>query len=118
VGVIASHPRLFLRPTRLRLLQRQREREAPRWQLFDHLVSGQAQMPEPGLAYALHYRVAGDGPSGQRAIAWAVGPGDDLRQLALVYDWCQDALTGEQSKALAAKILGRMNAARSDNSIR
>jgi hypothetical protein len=117
VGVIASHPRIFLRPTRLRLLQRERERESPRWQVFDRLVTGQTQMPEPGLAYALHYRVAGDGASGKRAIAWALGPGDDLRQLALVYDWCHEALTGEQSKSLTAKILGRMNATRSDNSL-
>jgi hypothetical protein len=117
IGVIASHPRLFLRPARLRLLQRERVRESPRWQLFDHLVGGQTQMPEPGLAYALHYRIAGDEASGKRAIAWALGPGDDLRQLALVYDWCHEALTGEQRKSLAAKVLGRMNAARSDTSL-
>ncbi len=33
-----------------------------------------------------------------------LGKADDLRQLALVYDWCQPILSPQQSAALAAKI--------------
>src|SRR5262249_6625342 len=41
---------------------------------------------------------------GKRAVDWALGPGADLRQLALVDDWCQPLLGPAQSKALEAKI--------------
>src|SRR5579872_7481542 len=84
-----DHPRLFLRPARLRLLKRERERTSMRWQQFEILMAGHAPMPEPGFADALYYQVSGNAESGKRAVAWALGPGADLRQLALVFDWCQ-----------------------------
>lgn len=62
-------------------------------------------MPEDGFALALYYQVTGDEVFGKRAVDWAVGPGTDVRQLALVYDWCQPVMPPVQSKALAAKIL-------------
>ena len=34
VTVSSEHPRLFLRPARLRLLKRERERTSARWQQF------------------------------------------------------------------------------------
>ncbi|HWQ55273.1 MAG TPA: hypothetical protein VN442_16425 [Bryobacteraceae bacterium] len=103
--VFTEHPRLILRPGRLRLLKRERERRSPRWQQFESLLAGKAPMPEPALANALFYRVAGDRDAGTRAVAWALGPGArDLRQLALVFDWCQDVLDGAQSGALALKL--------------
>ena len=43
-------------------------------------------------------------PSASRAVDWALGPGADLRQLALVYDWCQPLLSATQSKALETKL--------------
>ena len=49
VAVFTEHPRLFLRPQRLRLLKRERERASPRWQQFETLVVGGAPMPEPRL---------------------------------------------------------------------
>ena len=74
---------------RLRLLQRERERQSMRWQQFDALISGGAPMPEPGFALALYYRVAqdaGGGKESRRLGAWREAK--DLRQMALVFDWC------------------------------
>ncbi len=99
-----DHPRLFLTQRRLKLLQRERERRSLRWQQFEALMAGGARMPEPGFAAALYYRVAGDREAGARAVEWALGPGRDLRQLALVFDWCQEALSPGQSAALAARL--------------
>ena len=106
-----DHPRLFLRPARLRLLKRERERTSMRWQQFEILMAGHAPMPEPGFADALYYQVSGDADSGNRAVAWALGPGSDLRQLALVFDWCQDLLSQTQQTELAAKMQKALAAA-------
>jgi len=102
--VYAPHPRLLLPAQRLRLLKRERERDSMRWRQFDLLVRAAAQMPEQGFALGLYYAVTGNEDSAKRAIDWAVGPGTDLRQLALVYDWCQPVLTPPQMRTLAAKI--------------
>ena len=109
--VYTDHPRLFLNAQRLRLLKRERDRDSMRWRQFALLVQAAAQLPEPGFAYALYYSVTGDTEIGKRAVEWATGTGTDLRQLALVYDWCQPVLTTVQSRALAAKI-GRLVAQR------
>src|SRR5205823_6767151 len=95
----------FLRPQRLRLLQRERDRRTTRWQQFETLMAGKAPMPETGFAQALYYQIGGDAEAGKQAVRWALGPGSDLRQLALVFDWCQGVLTEAQSKALAAKMV-------------
>src|SRR5215469_15724862 len=83
-AITTSHPRLFLTAHRLKLLRRERERQSPRWEQFQLLMAGKAPMPEPGFAEALYYQIAGDSASGQQAVKWALGPGADLRQLALV----------------------------------
>jgi hypothetical protein len=102
--VYTEHPRLILSAQRLRLLKRERERESQRWRQFELLVKGSAVLPEPGFALALYYAVSDDAAVGKRAVDWALGKTDDLRQLALVYDWCQPILTPQQSGALVAKI--------------
>lgn len=102
--VYKDHPRLMLGRSRLRLLTRERERRTVRWQQFETLITGKAPMPEPAFADALYYRVSGDRDAGQRAVAWALGSGADLRQLALVFDWCQELLNETQSRALANKL--------------
>lgn len=117
VAVFIDHPRLFLRPQRLRLLTRERERASVRWQQFDGFLSAEAPLPEPGFAQALYYQVSGNTAAGERAIAWALGPGTDLRQLALVFDWCQKLLSESQRRALAARIRERMEATAGDDSI-
>jgi len=115
--IYTEHPRLFLGPHRLKLLQKERERRSLRWQQFELLMAGHAPMPEPGFASALYYRVAGDTASGRAAVTWALGPGTDLRQLALVFDWCQALLAPAQSRALAAKLAKGLEQARQDHSI-
>jgi hypothetical protein len=104
VAVYTEHPRLFLRPQRLRLLKRERERASPRWQQFETLVVGGAPMPEPGFAWALYFQVAGNAEFGRKAIAWALTPAADLRQQALVFDWCQDLLSEPQRRDLTARL--------------
>ena len=74
-------------------------------------------MPESGLANALFYQVTGDRQYATQAIRWALGPASDLRQLALVFDWCQDALTDPQSKDLAAKLVKSIAASERSQSV-
>jgi len=102
--VYRDAPRLLLTAQRLRLLQRERERQSPRWEQFDSLMSGGARMAEPGFAWALYYQVTRQAAAAAKAIEWALGEGADLRQLALVLDWCGPALTPAQAARLAAKI--------------
>lgn len=101
--VYTDQPRLFLRAERLRRLKRERERDSMRWEQFNSLISGNAQMPEPGLADALHYAVAGDAKSGKSAIEFAAASGD-IRQVALVFDWCHPLLTPAEAKILESKL--------------
>ncbi|HEV2446940.1 MAG TPA: hypothetical protein VGS58_13510, partial [Candidatus Sulfopaludibacter sp.] len=113
-----QHPRLFLRPNRLRLLRRERQRASMRWQQFDSLMAGNAPMPEPAFAEALYYQVAGNADSGKRAVAWALGSGtNDLRQLALVFDWCQDLLSEAQQRSLAERLQKRLADTAADESL-
>jgi hypothetical protein len=114
VTVSAEHPRLLLRPQRLRLLRRERERSSARWQQFATLVTGNAPMPERGFALALYYQVAGDAEVGKQAVAWALAPGADLRQMALVFDWCQDLLSESQKADLARRMTQAMTASAAD----
>jgi hypothetical protein len=105
--IFQPNPRLLLPPRRLRLLQRERERDSPRWQQFARLVKGGVRMSEPGFAYALHYRASGEDAIGKRALEWAAGPEGmrDLRQLALVFDWCQPLLDSGGIASLAGRIV-------------
>jgi hypothetical protein len=113
----AAHPRIFLVPRRLKLLRRERERQSLRWNQFHLLMAGKAPMPEPGFAEALYYQISGSAEFGRQAVDWALGSGADLRQLALVFDWCQDILTAPQSKTLAAKIVRHIEQGRRDTGV-
>jgi len=99
-----QHPALLLNARRLRLLRRERERQSPRWQQFESFITGNASLPEPGFALALYYQAAEDQAAGRRAVEWALGDGSDLRQLALVFDWCQPVMSAQQSAALGRKL--------------
>jgi hypothetical protein len=116
-----DHPRLFLRPARLRLLRRERDRASMRWQQFDSFISGNAPMPEPAFAHALYYQVSGNAEAGKQAVSWALGASSgsvpDLRQLALVYDWCQDLLSEPQQRSLADRIQKRLADTAADESL-
>lgn len=117
--VYRDAPHLLLTPQRLRLLQRERERQSPRWEQFDGLMSGGAPMPEPGFAWALYYQVTRQPNAAKQAIDWALKDVAEpnasvLRQLALVFDWCGPALTPAQSDRLAAKIQAALTRAATD----
>lgn len=117
VAVFTEHPRLFLRPARLRLLQKERERRSARWQQFESYMTADAPMPETAFASALYYQISGNVAAGRKAVAWALGPGRDLRQLALVYDWCQKLLSDAERRELATRIQKRMAESNSDESV-
>jgi hypothetical protein len=117
VTVSTEHPRLFLRPQRLRLLKRERQRMSPRWQQFETLIAGNAPMPEKGFAQALYYQVSGDTAAGREAVASVLAPGSDLRQQAIVFDWCQDVLTDAEKRDLTSRIAKAIAAPPTDDSI-
>src|SRR5579863_9384944 len=107
--VYSESPRLLLRPPRLRLLRRERERRSLRWDQFETLWIGNAPFPEPGWAQALRYRIADDREAGTRAVAWAVGPADpnrqeDVRQMAIIADWCAPLLSGDDKVQLIGRL--------------
>lgn len=99
-----QHPRLLVPAQRARLLKRETERESLRWIQFHTLVAGKVEMPEPGFAMALYYLASGSNEHGRQAIQWALGRGNDLRQLALVFDWCQPLVSEAESRRLALKM--------------
>jgi len=102
--VYTPHPRLLLSAKHLRLLQRERERQSMRWQQFQRVLEAPSPLPEPGLAMALYAIVANDARAGHRAVEWALTPAADIRQTALVYDWCQDWLSESQAATLRGKL--------------
>jgi hypothetical protein len=107
--VYTEHPRLFLRPQRLKLLRKEPGRQSMRWEQFTTLLRGGVQPPEPGFAWSLLAVIANDRAAGMKAIEWALSPQrkvSDLRQMAIVYDWCQDILSEPQSAGLSARIRG------------
>ncbi|MGQ9917175.1 MAG: hypothetical protein ACUVS7_07135 [Bryobacteraceae bacterium] len=118
--VYADPPRLLLNQRRLRFLRRERERDSIRWQQFDALMRGRARMSEPGFAMALWAVVASQPGACREAVEWAAkaNPADaaQLRQIALVYDWCQaqagEALTQMIARKLAPALQLRSGGAR------
>lgn len=107
--VYTESPRLFLRERRLKLLKRERERQSMRWVQFESLTAGGARMAEPGFANALYGAVTGETGPCKRAAAWAIQTAnpanpDDLRQIALVADWCQSSLNEAESSQIARKL--------------
>jgi hypothetical protein len=102
--VYTDAPRLFLRPARLRLLQRERERSSLRWEQFDVLWAGGAQFPEQGWAAALRYQIAKDENAGHESVDWAAGPGTDIRQIALIADWCAPLMSNADKTRILAKL--------------
>jgi hypothetical protein len=105
VAVYTEHPRLFLRPQRLKLLKRETQRQTLRWEQFQALTGAKAPFPEPAFAAALYYQAGGDKDVGRRAVEWALNPRNtDLRQLAIVYDWCQELMSETENRNLAARL--------------
>jgi hypothetical protein len=109
--IYTDAPRLLLTKTKLRRVQREKERMSMRWEQFDMLVSGGVPMTEPGFADALYYRASGNAAAGRKAVDWALtSEATDLRQLALVFDWCGPVMNQQQSERLGAKIQTQLTA--------
>jgi hypothetical protein len=102
--IYTEHPRLLLTSKRLRLLKRERERTSLRWNQFETLMRGKAEMSEPAFSRALYFQITGDAPSGRSAVAAALLPGSDTRQTALVWDWCQAAMNDAERSQLRARL--------------
>jgi hypothetical protein len=112
--VYTEGPRLLLRPQRLKLLRRERERRSLRWDQFETLWTANAPFPELGWAQALRFQIADDRESGTRAVAWAVGPADiareeELRQMAIIADWCGPLMSRDDRAQLLARLLKAVN---------
>ena len=110
-------PRLLLRPQRLKLLRRERERRSLRWDQFETLWTASAPFPELAWVQALRFQIADDREAAIRAVAWAVGPADvarldDVRQMAIVADWCEPLIAGDDKRQLMAKLERAANAPR------
>ncbi len=97
--VYNDHPRLWLDEARLKRLSRDAERETGRWLRLQQLLAQNA-VEQRTAALALRYRAAGDEAAGRQAIESALRPDNDLRQRALVYDWCQDLLDPPSRESL------------------
>jgi hypothetical protein len=107
--VYTDGPRLLMRPARLKLLRRERERRSLRWDQFETLWTGNAPFPELGWVQALRFQLADDREAATRAVAWAVGPADlqrpdDVRQIAIIADWCEPLIAGDDKRQLMAKL--------------
>jgi hypothetical protein len=102
--VYTEHPRLLLPAQRLRLLRRERERQSPRWLQLETLTAGKAQMPESAFALALFHQVARDQAAGRQAIETVLKSRPDLRQTALVYDWCFELLAEGEKAAIEERL--------------
>ena len=96
-------PRLLLRPARLRLLTRERERQSIRFQQFSAYITNGAALPEPAFALALATRISGDPAHCNNAYAWVLKY-PEARQRAIVLDWCSAQLTEAQQRKLIQPI--------------
>jgi hypothetical protein len=117
VAVFTEHPRLLLRPQRLRLLKRERERKSARWEQFEALVAGGAPMPERGFAWGLYSMISGNDALAREAILLGTTGELDLRQEAMVFDWFQNLMSDSQRRDFAARIKKGIEETAADNSV-
>lgn len=98
-------PRLMLRPQRLRLLSREGERQSIRYQQFAGYIANRMAMEEQGFALALAGRTMNNADHCLSAYNWVTKtPRVDLRQKALVVDWCEGMIPEAQWTALAKSL--------------
>jgi len=109
--IYTDSPRIFLREDRLRRLQRDVERETSRWRgLADRLAQPGSLSEEP-FALALAYQARGDQALGRKAVEWALAKAgaawtepNDLRQAAIVFDWCGNLLSEAEKSRLISSL--------------
>ena len=74
-------------------------------------------MPERGFAWGLYSVVAGNQNLGREAVLLATTGALDLRQQALVFDWCQNLMSDDQRRTFAARLQKGIADTAADNSI-
>jgi len=106
-------PRIFLRPARLKLLRRERERRSIRWEQFETLWDAGTEFPEFGWTAALRYQIAEDQSAGGQAVAWAAAkaavtdtplPDGVVRQMALIADWCGPLMSATDKASIFQRL--------------
>ena len=100
--VDGEHPRLLLKAQKLRLLRRNGSVSRP---LAAVRPSHSRQSPDAGTRFCCRALLPGHRRPHPwtQAVEWALGPGKDFRQLALVFDWCQVLLNETEEAALGDK---------------
>lgn len=105
--VYEDHPRLFLEPNRLQRLRKDVYRQSLRWRSLSKLVAAATTFEEQPLVDALRFQVEGAETAGRAAVAWSkrlsengIGNAGDLRQAAIVYDWCYDLFDASERAEL------------------
>ena len=95
--VYEDHPRLFLEPSRLQRLRKEVDRQSIRWQALSNLIAAETAFDEQPIVDALRFQVEGSEARGLASVAWSerlaengIRTARELRQAALVYDWCYD----------------------------
>jgi hypothetical protein len=100
-----SAPKLLLSVKLAKRLKRDRERQTPRWVNFENRVKTVPDSPERGFELALYYAVTGDAARAREAIGWVLAHPREIRQRALVLDWCGEAATTQERSELAAGLV-------------
>ena len=107
----AHTPHLLLTAQLLRRLQRDRDRQTPRWVNFDNRVESTPDSSERGFELALYYAVTNDQTRGREAVDWALLHPCSARQVALILDWCWNLFSEDERR----KLTGETCAASSSN---
>lgn len=105
--VYTEHPRLLLTARRLRLLQREKERQTPRWVQLDTLIRGKVRMYEPAFALGLYGQTGKDPTALREAVTAARRPDASIREIALAIDWAapeDESLRTRLTQSLAAPV--------------
>ncbi|MBV9300498.1 MAG: hypothetical protein JOY62_07420 [Acidobacteriaceae bacterium] len=93
-------PHLLLTAQRLKRLQHDRERQTVRWLNFENRVTTVPDSLERGFELALYYLVTRDQKRGREAIQWALDHPCELRQIALIVNWCDPLVSDEERRKL------------------
>jgi hypothetical protein len=107
-AVFQPPPRLLLSEDRLRLLRREFERRNDRWRQLETLLQGGAPFPEPVFAHALGHLASSDESLARKAFE-ALRDNTSPHEVALLYDWCGEALSSSQRDTLQQRLRAVLN---------
>ena len=99
---VAHEPKLLLTSKLNKRLTRDRERNTARWLNFENRVKSAPDSSERGFELALYFAITKDAARGHEAVAWGLAHPREIRQRALVLDWCGEVATPEERSALSA----------------